>query len=162
MTQKENVVLVGMPASGKTTVGKILAQQLEREFIDTDILIEQRGRKIADIFAKEGEKVFREIETDVIKQASIYTGKIIATGGGAILKSENIKALKQNGIVYYIDRPLEDLVPTSDRPLSNDIASITQRYNERYPIYNAICDVKITVDCSAEQVAKKIAKEFLK
>ena len=86
---------------------------------------------------------------------------IIATGGGAILKEENVRALKENGRLYFIDRPLESLHPTNTRPLSSDRASIEKRYEERYPIYSRIADEKIDASGSAEAVAEKI-KEFCK
>lgn len=160
ISQKQNVVLIGMPASGKTTVGGILAKKLNRQVIDVDQVIESQGRKIVEIFESGGENEFREIESQVIKTISKNSGIVISTGGGAILKEENVKCLKQNGVLYFIDRPLQDLIPTKDRPLSNDIQSITQRYNERYHIYNAVCDVRVDASCTAEQVAKIIAKDF--
>ena len=162
LSQKENIVLVGMPTSGKTTVGSILASLLQRLFIDTDLKIEKGGEKISDIFIAKGEKYFRDLESDCILQTSKTTCSVIATGGGAILRPENVKALKQNGRIYFIDRPLEKLIPTSDRPLSKDVESITKRYNERYHIYNSVCDVKVDADCSANEVANKITGDFLR
>lgn len=161
VAQKENIVLIGMPSSGKTTVGEILAKKLNKVYIDTDKVIESQGKPITEIFANGGEKLFRQIESQVVKTVSKNNGVILATGGGAILDKENVANLKQNGKLYFIDRPLELLVPTSDRPLSSDIQSITQRYNERYPIYNRVCDVKIDANCTAENVTEKIAKDYL-
>lgn len=158
---KENVVLIGMPASGKTTVGKVVAKALGREFIDTDAVIESEGLKIADIFKKHGETVFRDMETQVVKQVTTHTGKVIATGGGTILRRENVDALRQNGKLFFIDRPLEKLIPTSDRPLSSDKQAIEKRYGERYEIYSSVCDVKMDAEGSVEQVANKIIGAFL-
>ena len=158
--EKENIVLIGMPASGKSTVGSILAKQLCREFIDTDdMIIARAGMPITDIFAKFGEKHFRDLEEECVKEASARSSVIIATGGGVPLRESNVKALKQNGRLFFIDRPLESLVPTESRPLSSDRASIEKRYNERYSIYCASCDVKIDASCDAENVAKRILEK---
>ena len=161
--EKENIVLVGMPASGKSTVGAILSRQLGREFIDTDdMIVERAGMPITDIFTKFGEKHFRDLEEECVKDASARSSVIIATGGGVPLREENVKALKQNGKLFFIDRPLESLVPTSSRPLSSDRASIEKRYRERYHLYCECCDVKIDASCDADAVAKKITEEFKK
>ena len=162
LSQKENVILIGMPSCGKSTVGKIVAKLLEREVVDTDKEIVKLGREIKDIFATDGEKAFRDIETQTIKEVAKSTCKVIATGGGAILREENVKALKQNGKIYFIDRPLENLIPTSDRPLSVDKNAIEKLYNQRYSIYSSVCDVKNDANCTPEQVANKIIGDFVK
>ena len=159
--EKENIVLIGMPASGKTTVGKILADKLGRKFVDTDDLItEKTGMSIKDFFEKNGESAFREIEGQVIKEIAKENSLVIATGGGAILREENVFALKYNGRLYFIDRPLEKLMPTEDRPLSSDKESIVKRYNERYSIYCSSCDIIINADLDAEGVANKILEKY--
>lgn len=161
--EKENIVLIGMPASGKSTVGRILSEKLDRELIDTDeLIVKADGRGIPEIFANDGEKFFRDKESKAVNEASALTCRIIATGGGAILREENVRALKENGRIFFIDRPLSALIPTKDRPLSSDRASIEKRYKERYEIYRASADVIVNADCSAEEVAEKITKEFLK
>ena len=159
--EKENVVLIGMPASGKSTVGAILAEKLSRDLIDTDdMIVERCGMPITEIFAKHGEKFFRDVEEECIKEAGASSSVIIATGGGVPLRDGNIRALKENGKVFFIDRPLESLVPTESRPLSSDKASIEKRYNERYAIYCESADVKIDASCDAEAVANKILEKF--
>ena len=161
--EKENIVLIGMPASGKSTVGAILAKEFGREFIDTDEMIVRRaGMEITEIFAQHGEKYFRDLEEECVKEASARSSVIIATGGGVPLRESNVKALKENGKLFFIDRPLDSLVPTDSRPLSNDRASIEKRYHERYDIYSRTADVKIDASCDAENVAKKITEEFRK
>ena len=161
LSQKKNIVLTGMPGAGKSTVGNILAKKLGRTFFDTDTLIEARaGKPILKIFAEDGEDAFRDIETAVIKDVSDKCGCIIATGGGAILREKNVNALSENGKIYFIDRPLESLIPTNDRPLSNDRESITKRYNERYSIYCKTADVKISAPNNAEEVANLILGDF--
>ncbi len=160
-SQKENIVLIGMPASGKSTVGKIIADKLGRRFIDTDDLITDRIKMpISDFFAKEGEAAFRRIESQVIKEICGEGSLVIATGGGSVLRKENVSALKYNGKLFFIDRPLDKLIPTVSRPLSSDRASIEARYNERYSIYCNCCDVRIDADCDAETVADKILEKF--
>ena len=161
--KKENIVLTGMPASGKSTVGKILADALGRELIDTDSMIaDTAGMPIPEIFEKYGEAHFRRLETEAIKSASEKSGIIIATGGGAVLKAENIDALRSNGRIYFIDRPLESLIPTDDRPLSSTREAIEARYKERYPIYLATLDVHVDANTSPESVAEKIIGEHEK
>lgn len=156
-SSKENIVLVGMPSSGKTTVGKIVADITGREFIDIDEMIEKTGNmKISDIFSKYGESVFRDMESKCVFEASEKSGCVIATGGGAILRSENVTALKQNGLLYFLDRDLSALEPTDDRPLALDKEAIKKRYEERYPIYINVSDKTVKVDSDANEIAKKI------
>ena len=160
--EKQNIVLTGMPGSGKSTVGRILAQEMGREFVDTDTEIIRLAKKpIADIFAQRGENGFRELESQVIQQLSQRTGLVIATGGGAILRAENLRRLRQNGRIYFLDRPLEDIQPSDDRPLSRDREALEQRYAERYPRYVAAADTGIPVRGSADTVAQAIREEFL-
>lgn len=157
LKDKENVVLMGMPASGKSTVGRILKDRTGRELIDTDELITRKiGMPIPEYFDKFGEEEFRERECEVIREICAEGGLVIATGGGAPLRSENVKNLKKNGKIYFIDRPLESLVPTSDRPLAQDRAAIEKRYLERYEIYCKTADARIDADCDALTVADRI------
>ena len=160
-SKKENVVLTGMPACGKSTVGKIIAKELNREFIDTDILIEKaEGKTIPEIFSQYGEKHFRDVEERLIKSIAAEAGKVIATGGGAILREANVDALKENGKIFFIDRPLESLMPTSDRPLASDRDAIKKRYTERYEIYRNTADVAVDANADAVTVSQRIMKEF--
>lgn len=159
LESKENIVLTGMPSCGKTTIGKALASKLDWQLIDTDAeIVKKAGKTITDIFAEEGEKAFRDLESQVISDVSMMQGVIISTGGGAILRDENIKALKKNGKVYFIDRKLEDLAATKDRPLSSDIESLKKRYDERYDIYCHTADVRIINDKKIEDAINAILK----
>ena len=159
LLEKENIVLTGMPASGKSTVGGLLARMMNRELIDTDELVKRNtGMEITDIFAKYGEEEFRRLESEAIASVAALTSRIIATGGGAILRDENVSALKKNGRLFFIDRPPERLIPTSDRPLSSDRDAILNRYNERYERYCNTADVRIDADCTPDEVAEKILK----
>ncbi len=159
--EKQNIVLIGMPASGKSTVGGLLSQRLHRELIDTDaLLVEKAGLSIPEIFKRHGEAAFRSLESEIVREISAKTGVVIATGGGVPLKRENRDALAANGRFYFIDRPLACLIPTESRPLSSTKEAIEQRYRERYAIYTAAADVKIDADCEADEVAKRILEDF--
>ena len=159
--ERENIVLIGMPGSGKSTVGAILAKKLGRQLIDTDALIVETAKMpITDIFAKEGETAFRDMETAAIASLADRMGLVIATGGGAILREENRKLLRHNGRLYFLDRPLSDILPTDDRPLSSDREALTARCRERYPIYTAAADCRIDNSGSAEAAADAIMEEF--
>jgi shikimate dehydrogenase len=161
--KKENIVLIGMPASGKSTVANLLSKELSRDVLDTDKMITStRQISINEIFESEGESAFRDYETIEIANASLHNNAIIATGGGAILRRENTRMLKQNGVLFFIDRPYERLVPTSDRPLASDLNAIRKRYEERYPIYLRSADVVIDADDQPVNVAKKITGVFYK
>ncbi len=141
-TDKENIVLIGMPSSGKTTIGKILSEKLNKTLVDTDsLIVDKIGMSIADYMKNHTEKEFRDIETICVKEAAKMSSVVIATGGGAILRSENVKALKQNGKLYFLKRSLELLTPTTSRPFSSDAESLKKRYIERLPIYESVCDV---------------------
>ncbi len=161
--QKQNIVLVGMPSSGKTTIGKRLASKLNMQFTDTDKEIERvSGKAIPEIFKESGESGFRDIESRVITEVSAKQNCIIATGGGAILRESNVMALRGNGIIYFIDRPLEKLITTDDRPLSSNRDDLIKRYNERYEIYCSAADKRIINDSEIETVIDVIKEDFLK
>ena len=163
LKQKENIVLIGMPSSGKTTIGKILANNLERPIIDLDDEIEKHiGCTIADFFKSHTEKEFRDIETQITKEVSKQTGIVIATGGGCILREENVDTLHSNGKLYFLDRNLENLIPTDSRPLATKKEAIQKLYEARYHIYLDTCDVKIDGNLTPEEEAFIIRKEFLK
>ena len=104
---EKNIVLIGMMGSGKTTVGRLLARRLGRELADTDALIEQRtGRSIPDIFARDGEPAFRALELELCRELSGRKGLVIACGGGLPMQEEAIAALKENGLVFWLDREI--------------------------------------------------------
>lgn len=160
LVSKKNIVLTGMPASGKSTIGKAIAEKLGRDFIDTDEEIKNDIKmEISEYFERFGEKAFRDKETEIIKSLSVLSGVVIATGGGAILREENVSALKMNGTVYYMDRPIEQLIPTADRPLASSVEAIKKRYNERIDIYLSTADKSITVTGIVEDAVKQIEKE---
>ena len=155
-------MLIGMPASGKTTVGRLLEKKLRRKAYDSDKLIEKvEKRIISEIFREDGEAHFRNLEAATIRELSSKSGIIISTGGGAILRSESVDNLKKNGRLYFIDRPLGQLIPTASRPLASSAELIEKRFNERYGIYSAAADVRIDANSSAPMTADKIITELL-
>ena len=160
--QKENIVLTGMPASGKSTVGQALSELLGRPLFDCDTeIVKKAGKPITEIFAEIGESGFRDIEAEVIREiAANHVGCIISTGGGAILRDENIRALKRNGRIYFLDRPLALLLPTPDRPLSSDCEALRRRHSERYERYCTTCDVQIPNGGTPEEAIAAIRKDF--
>lgn len=159
--QKENIVLIGMPSCGKTTIGKILADTLKRDFFDSDEeFLTKRNMPIPDFFQKYGEKEFRKAEKNIISELSKKSGSIIATGGGAVLNSENVTRLKRNGKIVFLNRSPELLVPTSDRPLSSDRDAVNNLFQKRYPIYKSVCDIEISADGSIYDVLNVILKEL--
>ena len=159
----KNIVLIGMPSSGKTTVGKRLAEITGKEFIDTDDEIVKRiGMDIPSYFREYGEDEFRRVESEIIAEVSKKNGMIISTGGGAVLKYENVRNLRQNGRLYFLNRSLELLTPTKSRPLSSDIEALKRRFNERYETYVSSADVEIEANGTVNEVADKIKEEFYK
>ncbi len=162
LREKENIVLIGMPGCGKTTVGKILADELGRKFYDIDeCIVKETGLSIPEIFEKVGEDGFRDIESSVLaKTVSKTSGAVIATGGGAILRKENVRRLRRGGRLYFLNRPLSELIPTPDRPLALSREAIEERCRERYPLYLSLADKEILPDSSPEGTAAKIRKEF--
>ena len=160
--EKENVVLIGMPSSGKSTVGRLLAEKLCEEFIDTDELITKKIKMpIKDFFALHGEEKFREVEAEVIREIAGRGGLVIATGGGAILRRENLTSLRYNGNILFIDRPLNLLIPTDSRPLSSDRMALENLYMTRYPIYNEACDSRIEAIGTPIEIAENILENYL-
>ncbi len=152
----ENIVLIGMPSSGKTTMGKLVAKELEREFFDTDALIEKRENlSIPEIFKTYGEEYFRNLETEVLREVSKKTGVVIATGGGSIIREENRDLISQNSKIIYLDRKLENL-ETSGRPLSKNLDSLKKLKEEREGIYSSLSDIKIDVIENKQDTLKMI------
>ena len=161
LRQVENIVLIGMPSAGKTTVGQLLARRTGKKFTDTDTLAEQRiGMTIADYFRTSGEDAFRAREQETVAEVSAVGGQIIATGGGAILRRENLTALRRNGLLVFLDRPIEQLTATVDRPLASDREALRRRYEERYALYRAAADVYIKNDGSPEEAADQIERQW--
>ena len=158
---KLNIALIGMPSSGKTSIGKELSLKLNKEFIDTDDEIEKKIKMSSkDYIEKFGEAEFRKIEAEIVKEVSKKQGCVIATGGGVILNKENIAALNQNSIVYFLNRSLDKLITTKSRPLSSTKEALEKRYNERIDLYLSYADKVIEANGTIKQVTKKILEDF--
>ncbi len=145
----KNIVIIGMPGSGKSTVGRIISQELKLPFVETDLLIsEKMGTTIPQIFAEFGEEKFREIETEISVEVSQKIGHIISTGGGTVTREANMLALKKTGVVLFLDRKPEDIVKSrlSGRPLLADgKQKIFDLYDSRIELYRKYAD--FTIEC---------------
>ena len=157
--QLENVVLIGMPGCGKSTVGRALARRQGRAFLDLDRLIEERaGKSIPAIFAQEGEEAFRTLESWAVREAGARTGCVISTGGGVVTRAENCAPLRQNGVIIHLTRPL-DRLPTAGRPVSQstDLQTLWER---RRGLYAAFADRTVDNGGPLEETLDAIEKEL--
>ena len=149
-----------MPGCGKSSLGQIIADKTGRNFLDTDNMItESEGRTPASIIEKDGEKSFRSIEASVVSNAGKQSGYVIATGGGVVTQRENFNALRQNGVIVFINRSPEFLV-SDNRPLSGEIVIRRNLYKTRLPFYREICDIEIDGDGSITEAADKLIYEL--
>ena len=158
----KNIVLIGMPGCGKTTIGKILSEKLEVKFIDVDQYIEQKsGKAIPELF-KISEEYFRRLESEAVHDLREEKASIIATGGGVVKNYLNMKKLKENGVIIFIDRCVENIaedVEVSKRPLLKDgVNRLYELFNERYELYKKYCDFDVINNRSIEEVVEKILK----
>ncbi len=156
--EQKNIVLIGMPGCGKSTVGTLLAKKLQRELLDTDSeIVKADGRTIPEIFKENGEPFFRELEAKAVKSVGKQLGKIIATGGGAVMKKENRDALKQNGTVIYLKKDLS-LLATDGRPLSKDEGAVINLFEKRKDTYEAFADFTVEVSPDPEITTERVIK----
>lgn len=156
-----NLVLIGMPGSGKSTVGKILSRMLCMPLADTDALVEQAaGKTIPALFAQEGEAAFRDRETAAARQAAALDNTVIATGGGIVLRPENMEALAATGMIFFRDRDLEDILGEDHmgRPLvGRDPEKLRILYTQRIELYRKYAQYIISNTKTAEEAAARIA-----
>lgn len=156
ISEQKNIVLIGMPGCGKSTCAALLSEKTGRECVDTDaMVVEASGEKIPDIFAKYGEDEFRNRETQAVRLAGKGAGKIIATGGGAILREENRIALRENSTVIFLKAPVDTLA-TDGRPLSKDTETLRKMHAERLPFYEKTADYTVEVDSDPETTVRRI------
>lgn len=159
--QTENIVLVGMPGAGKSTIARELGKILHRPVFDTDNVIEEKALKtIPAIFEEFGEEYFRNLETDAVKETGKKISSVIATGGGIIKKQENFDALKQNGFVVFLNRNLNEL-SLQGRPLSTSKECLKEMYIERYPKYKEIADVEVYVQENISDTVESVIRIFM-
>jgi shikimate dehydrogenase len=157
--QTMNIVLIGMPGSGKSSVGAALAASTDREFFDTDLLVAGKaGKSIPDIFSGDGEPAFRRMETEALEEVSKKSGCVIATGGGIVKNPYHLRLMRQNGVVVYLDRNINEL-PLSGRPLSQQ-QGVEALARERIPLYETWGQLKIPAQSGVEDTAQYI-KELI-
>ena len=153
--QMENIILIGMPGSGKSTVGKLIAEKSGRKFVDSDAVIEvQAGISIPDIFKRSGEAGFRELETAVLSELTKQSSLVIATGGGCVTKEENYSLLHQNGRIIWLQRDIS-VLPKDGRPLSQS-THLADMYHIRKPMYEHFADFTVSNNASLEAAAQQI------
>jgi len=156
------VVLVGMPTSGKTTIGKRIAEEWNMPFYDLDVLIEETFGAIPEIFSTQGESKFREYERLTVMEIAKRQGIVLSTGGGVIKNPENINTLKQNGILVYIDRDIDKLVrePFGSRPLLQSAEDLFRLHRERHDLYNHCCDIRIDNNDTISQAITLLKEKY--
>lgn len=160
LEEKRNIVLTGMPTSGKTTIAERLQELTGKKTVEMDDEIVRRiGMSISDYFAQYGEESFRRIEKEVAEEHIEGRGEIISCGGGVIKTPETMRALSANGTVIWIDRDLNYLYSTSDRPLANDQKQVLALYRERLPLYEMYSNVRVKNNSSLEDCIEKIIEE---
>ena len=157
-----NIVLIGMPSAGKTTIGKMLEEKLGKEFFDLDdMIIAKAGKSIPEIFQESGEAGFRAIETEVAIEASKMNNKIIATGGGVVKHKVNVDFLRLNGITIFIDRDIDKLISSDpNRPLSSSKQALQQMYKERYPLYQKYAAYIAVNNANIEETVDDIVNAY--
>ena len=161
MAERRNLVLIGMSGCGKSTLGKLAAEKLGKTFVDTDAEITKRiGMSIADYFAAYGEDSFRKVESEVVQEISTQNNLVISTGGGVIKNPENIRWLKGNGTIIWIQRDPELLESGNGRPLVPDQEAVRRLYKERLPLYTAAAETIIENDGNEEEALQKILTAF--
>ena len=154
-----NLVLIGMPGCGKTTVGRCLARLSGKSFVDVDgEIVRAAGKPIPEIFAQEGEEAFRMLENRVLKEVCARSGQVIATGGGVVLHMENWDTMHRTGRVYRLRRRLEDLA-TEGRPLSKP-GNLARMEQTRGPLYEGAAEASVWNDTSPEETAGRIWRDF--
>ena len=155
--EAENLILIGMPGCGKSTVGQLLAQKLNRPFFDADEeLVKRFGCDIPTFFAREGEAAFREKESEMLAELGKRSGCVIATGGGCVTRAENYALLHQNGVIVWLRRDLAAL-PTEGRPISQS-TGLTELYTRRRGLYERFADHVVENDSDPAATAEKIVE----
>ena len=155
-----NLILIGMPGSGKSRIGRALSQRMGRPFVGLDgEIVRRAGRSIPEIFAQAGEAAFRALEHRVVCDVCREKGQIVATGGGAVLREDNVRAMRQNGRLVLLTRSL-DMLPMTGRPLSKSPEALREMWRAREPYYRAAADGAIENDAAPDIVAARAEEVF--
>ena len=160
-----NIVLIGMPASGKSTIGKLLAKKMNYEYYDADRYLERKENvKISTLFSEKGEEYFRNLETKYLKELSQKNGIIISTGGGAVKCEKNMQILGEKGIIVFLNRKIEDIAKENHeaRPLLQNIDNIYKLYDERIELYNRYSDIIVENEGTLKEVTDRVVEEIEK
>ena len=160
-----NIVLIGMPASGKSTIGKLLSKKINYEYYDADRYLERKEDvKISTLFSEKGEEYFRNLETKYLKELSQKNGIIISTGGGAVKREKNMQILGEKGIIVFLNRKIEDIAKENHeaRPLLQNIDNIYKLYDERIELYNRYSDIIVENNGTLKEVTDRIAEKIEK
>lgn len=159
-----NIVLIGVMGAGKTTVGRALAREKSMEFVDMDTYLESYFNRTIDDFFREGESSFRDAETEVVKHLSKQDDLVISTGGGVVLRPENVEALRENGVVVFINRDVSEIIEKVDhqnRPLLRDNPEkLYEIMEHRRPIYENAAHITVQNDGSLENTTQAILEEL--
>ncbi len=160
----KNIVLIGMPGSGKTTIGKLLAEELGMSFIDMDDYIQKTEQKSIKVLFAQGESFFRDAETRCAEELSKLNSYVIAAGGGIVVRKENLGYLKKSSIIVFINRKVENIISDIDcetRPLLAEGAErLYKLYNDRIKLYKSYCHIEIPNNESAAAAVSEIIKKI--
>lgn len=161
-----NLVLIGMPGCGKTTIGRLLSKDLNMKFYDADDYIEMKNNmKISEMFST-GESFFRDLESKALEELSYMKNSVISTGGGAVTREENMIALRKTGKIIFINRPVDKIigdVDISNRPLlKSGKYKLFKLYKDRYELYKKNCDFEVLNESTIEETVKNIKCYFEK
>lgn len=158
----KNIILIGMPGCGKTTLGKIISENLGFKFFDIDQYIEEKSGKVISQLFDVSEEHFRSVESEAVNELSKEKTSVISTGGGVIKKYINIERLKENGVIIFIDRPVDNIatdVEVSTRPLLKDgVHKLYELFHERYELYKKYCDIHVMNDSDIDETVARIIR----
>lgn len=157
LLDKLNIVLIGLPGVGKTTLGKLVAEQFNKEFVDMDsLIVNKENMSIQEIFDKYGEAYFRNLESNLCKELESKNNLVISTGGGVILNKENVKSLAKNGLIIFLDKDLDLFTLSDERPLTKNKEELKKIRDLRYNLYLSSCDVLINLNNNLDKNKEKI------
>ena len=160
--ERRNIVLIGMPTAGKSTIAQALGEKLNRHVVEMDDeIVDTLGTSIKTCFEKRGEAYFRNIETEVAKSHRNASGEIISCGVGVIKTEETMRYLSENGIVVYLKRDLSHLYPSDSRPLSSSEEAVKKMYEERLPLYTKYRDIEIENNGAVDKTVRNICKKAI-